>query len=199
MSTSLITKRRERPVLIGNVRVVTPFPATAYPQLWRWSQAVWDRLADDLTPNTAESFIPWQESIDRQQNVITWGVYRGPELGGLIRFIVDPLHPWMGDGHCLFKKDFYGQVTTVPALVSVIRELFNERGLKKINMATYKSNHAIRSLLVFLGARVEGEIRRVYMQHGELVDTVIHGMIPEDLADAIRDNPKLAVLCKEGA
>jgi RimJ/RimL family protein N-acetyltransferase len=83
----------------------------------------------------------------------------------------------------------------VPSLVGVIRELFDERGLKKINMTVFRRNHAISGLLRFIGAKLEGEIRRVYLQHGKLLDTKIWGLIPEDLEVAFRDNPKLEALC----
>ncbi len=196
-SIAPITKRRrERPVLIGKVKLVAPYPSEAYFRLYTWSKDVWSRISDDVTPTDPAEYVAWQEAVDRAENVLTWGVMRGPELGGFIRFILDPAHPWMGEGHSLFKRDFWGRETTVPALVGVCRELFNDRGIKKLNMTTFPSNHAMKGLLKSIGARQEGEIRRVYQQGGKLVSAVIHGLIPEEMEEALRDNPSLEALCR---
>jgi RimJ/RimL family protein N-acetyltransferase len=191
--------RRAQPTLVGKVRLVQPFPPEYIWLLWKWSDPVWFRIADDFTPHDPVAYVEWQECIEAQDNTLSWGVYRGDELGGLIRAVVDPLRPWQADLHVLFKKDFWGRHNTVPAMLLVFAELLGPRGLKKLNTATFASNSAINSLIAEIGGVKEGVRRRATLKDGKLVDMVLYGMTPEDFEARLHDESALMTLLHANA
>lgn len=159
--------------------VRSPFPDHAWPRVWTWIQSFRARVCDDFAPKTLDEFV--EQSIERAKRERTWGVYRDDELGGLITF--HQINPVTGVSHVLFKRSFWGEATTIPAITAVYRELF-AAGVRKISSAVFADNHAILSLARKIGAREEGLLRQHTQRDGRMVDMVALGLLKEDF-DAI--------------
>lgn len=158
----------------------SPFPPVSFYDLFDWSQAVWQAVASDDSPTERAEFIEAQEKAAQSEGVKTWGVYRDGELGGYVRFERFPAQPWTGAAHCIFKKDFFGRKTTLPALQMIAREIFGS-GVQRIGLHCFVDNSSMRALIVKLGGRFEGELTKQVMRGGELVSMAVYGLTSEDL------------------
>src|SRR5947209_6545796 len=108
-----------------NVTLESPFPAYAWPQVWRWMESFRARVVDDFGPQTLDEFVQMQEARE-QAGALTWGVYRDGELGGAITY---EGNTYSGTIHCLYKKQFWGAGTTDASLHAVLAEL-GARGVR---------------------------------------------------------------------
>jgi RimJ/RimL family protein N-acetyltransferase len=158
------------------VEAVTPFPEQALPLLWHWLEAFRKNVADDDAPDNLEDFIELELQAS-ERGVVTFGIYRDNELGGCVWF--QQLSPRMGAAHCVFKKDFFGHVTTIPALNSVAGQLF-DAGIERITMQVFEHNHAIKSLIKQIGAKEEGTLREFTTQGGRPVNMVLYGLLKDE-------------------
>jgi len=164
----------------GMVRVESPFPVFALPRVWSWMEGFRDRVADDYGPKTLEEFVEdWRSEVHRK----TWGVWRGPELGGLIIW-----QPWpvggIGETHAVFKKSFWGRATTRTALALVYAELFGS-GVRKVMGFPFERNHATLALARSIGFHREGTLRQQTLKNGQPVDVAVLGLLKDDFAALI--------------
>lgn len=90
------------------LQVVTPFPLTefAYRCLYDWCLPVWGKIADDFTPTDPYEFMEDQLKRIMSEDVKTWGVVRGDELGGYVRFERSESQPWTGAAHAILNSHF---------------------------------------------------------------------------------------------
>jgi len=158
-----------------SVTVASPFPDHAWPRVWTWIQTFRARVCDDFAPKTLEEFV--EQTLERAARERTWGVYRDDELGGLITF--EQVNPVTGISHLLFKRSFWGEATTIPAIATVYREIF-ESGIRKICSAAFRDNYAILELARKIGAREEGLLRQQTQRNGRMVDMTALGLLKED-------------------
>lgn len=155
------------------ITVETPFPEYAVPRVWTWMERFRSRVADDFAPKTLEEFVDdWE-----RRGSETWAVYRDGELGGLVT--VEQVSPVVASSHCLFKKEFWGAETTIPALQQVYGKVF-ERGITKISSAVFHDNDTIKSLAYKIGAKREGMLRNQTLRGGKPVHMVVVGLLKED-------------------
>ena len=173
------------------IEAIAPFPDAALSLLWQWIEAARSQVADDSSPQTPDEFIALERA--RAEDVCTFAIYRDHELGGYVRVV--PLTAWSCEAHCVFKREFYGYQTTLPALDEVARQVF-EAGVTRITMLVYQTNTAIRALLKRLGAFEEGRMRECARQNGQPVDMLVYGLLKQEweTAFAVRNNqpaPKL--------
>lgn len=145
------------------VEIHSPFPDYALPRAWGWLEKVRNRVADDYGPKTVDQWVDQEIGAEGK----TWGVWRDGELGGMLSF--RQLSPWLGVGHCTFRKDFWGRATTRPAVEQALKEIFDS-GIGKLTFAVFSDNAAIRSLLSEFGASSEGTLRGHTMRQGKPVD-----------------------------
>jgi len=163
-----------------HIEVVTPFPDHAVPRVWSWIQTFRDRVADDFAPATLEQFVAeWIERAGERR----WAVYRDGELGGMVSF--QEWSPICGTSHILFKREFWGTGTSVPAIRRIYDGLF-QGGIEKILLYAFRDNDTIRSLAKGrLGAQTEGVLRNQTRRGGRLVDMVALGITKEDFYHAM--------------
>jgi RimJ/RimL family protein N-acetyltransferase len=158
------------------VTVRSPFPVSAWPRVWSWIEDFRARVCDDFAPKTLEAFVLGQ--IHPAPNVKSWAVYRGEELCGLVLFTLGP-NGLTGETHALFRKDFWGKVTTQAALRQVYAEVFAS-GVHRIYGTPFRDNHAMIALARSVGFQKEGIFRETTKRGGEFVDQVMLGMTQGD-------------------
>lgn len=180
MSISLITppKRGKKIRVAVTVDLISPFPAYSFPLVWDWMSRFRRSVADDFGPETLEDFVALRLAMREQNLEITWGVRANGELGGIITF--QRINPVTGYAHALFKKVFWGQHITIPALKQAANIIFG-MGYHKIAMTPFADNMAIRHLLKTLGAHEEGILKAQSVRGGQPVSIVHYGLFPEDI------------------
>jgi hypothetical protein len=114
--------------------------------------------------------------VRRTEGQLSFAVYRGGELGGLVWFE-------LGNGvsavvHVIFKPEFWGSATTMPALTQAADRYF-ETG-HKLNSVFFPSNKAVRSVVKKFGFRYEGRVRDATLRNGELADLELWGLKREE-------------------
>jgi RimJ/RimL family protein N-acetyltransferase len=168
---------------LETVEVRYPFPDSALPQLWDWLNGKDNKtrkmVADDDAPETLDEFI--DSELERTEaGARKFAVWRGDELGGCI---------WAEEvnikvqnavqAHCVFKSDFFGHKTTLPALLQMAQLIF-EAGYKKIEMPVFNHNNPIKALLKRAGAHSEGVSRAHTTQDGQPVDVALYAFFDTD-------------------
>lgn len=126
-----------------------PWKEDDFPIAWLWMEPFWHQLADDSMPRDLDAFV----EIRRAQQAINLGVYRNNELGGLLTLV--PRSPWLGEGHCIFKRTFMDRETPVRAL-EMSKQFAWRIGYRKINCVVFPDNKAMIYLLLRVGALREG-------------------------------------------
>lgn len=165
---------------------IREFPDSALPQLWAWCQAFRHQVADDYSPRTIDEFVEFELARERAK-VLKFGIYRDGELGGCIW--VEQISDLIAEAHCIFKKDFFGHRTTIPALRLMAEKIF-DTGIQKIKMRTFDDNYAIKSLLLAAGAHREGIFRKETTRGGKSVDIVMFAFFDSDLEPEEKTNGK---------
>lgn len=132
---------------------------------------------DDYGPQTLEA---WVEGClqRRAAGIQTFGVVRGDLLGGMVE--VQMWNPIHASAHCLFKRDFWGSNTTIPALVDVASALFAV-GVDRLTLQPFSDNLAMISLLKRLGAVEEGRMTKATRRLGAPVDLMVFALTKEAL------------------
>lgn len=162
------------------IQVVNPFPVEELPRVWMWIQDFPGMVADDLGPKTMEEFV----EIEMRRNALTWGVYRGEQLGGYLVFDVDPTNPANGFAHCIFRKgvtphdSFFGRKITIPALTRAATDLF-AIGIERITIGVFEHNAAIQGVIKEMGGRVEAVWFEPVTVRGKPVDVIQYVLTPE--------------------
>jgi RimJ/RimL family protein N-acetyltransferase len=160
------------------VHVENPFPEHAVPRIWTWTEEFRWRVSDDFGPKSLEEFMSqWAEASEQR-----WAVYRDGDLGGLVT--ASAMTPIVATSHCLFKKSFWGQETTLPALRQVYQQVFGA-GFHKILSFVFRDNKQIIGLARKLGAAKEGVLRKQTLRRGKLVDMVALGLLQEDFEQCL--------------
>lgn len=151
------------------ISLVTPFPLRSIPRIWSWIEASRHTIADDFAPKTLEDFIDlW--ATRAKNGTRSWGVMRDGELGGVITS--SPISPVVADLHCIFKKEFWGHKTTVPATRMAMEKVFAE--VPKITSLVFSDNHAILgNFLGKLNGVKEGVLTAQTMRDGKPTDMVL--------------------------
>jgi RimJ/RimL family protein N-acetyltransferase len=160
---------------LAEIELVTPFPESEIPAMWFWIQPFLNQVTADGGPTTLEEFVDRQR--ERADRVVSWGVYREGELGGYIEF--EPGSPTMGLGHGLFKKAFWGQKTTVPAINKAMMQVFAS-GVEFVMFTPFAHNAAIRALLRRIGAVENGILKARYTQNGLPIDAAVLGLVCDE-------------------
>ncbi len=171
--------------MTSQITVSSPFPSSEWFSVYHWitQGGMWDHIADDNVPRDVEGFCALQESLDTVGR-ISWGISRDGILGGFVLLEPDPLRPWIVHCHCLFRKEFWGRKTTIPALRQVAAEIFSA-GVERIEMRVFTSNRAIRALIPILGGVEEGVIRNQTKQNGNPIDMAVYGLNKADFEAAL--------------
>jgi RimJ/RimL family protein N-acetyltransferase len=153
------------------IRIVSPFPQSELVLAWGWIQKFRRQVADDYSPRTFQQFLI--QETDRQGKGLTYAVERDGELGGIVW--IDLHAPHLAEAHCLFKKEFWGRATVLPALEQIAAGVF-DAGVHKIICPVFADNHAIRSTLAALGAVQEAYYREHILREGELIDMAVYSL-----------------------
>ena len=143
-----------------------------WPIVWHWIKSYYWRVADDYAPRNERDFIADQMARGGLQA----GVYRDGELGGVV--ICERVSPVLCEGHCYFKKTFWGWHTTLPALNYAFQGAW-KLGYEKVVCPVLEKNRLMRSLLQALGAVQESHYRAQTRQHGEPIDVVHYSVFKE--------------------
>jgi len=158
-----------------NIEVTSPFPFEALPRVWHWIEPFREKVSDDFGPRDLKSFLALMAAkLEREK---TWAVYGDGELGGLIEF--ERISPWLGTAHCLLKPDFHGRGIAVKACRIAVSEMFQERGLGRLEFRVLAGNLAIGSLISNLGGKREGTLEGHTLWQGKPKDVWIYGLSKE--------------------
>ncbi len=160
----------------------------ALPLLWNWIEEARSAYTDDFSTATPDEFIAIERESASIANVATFAIYRDFEIGGYVKAV--QTSPIVVECSCIFKREFYGSATTLPALQMVARQLF-DAGIERITMSVYAHNSAIKSLIKKLGGAEEGRLRNYTKQNGQPVDLVIFGLLKADFENQFNPAPKL--------
>lgn len=153
-----------------------------------WIQSFRTRVLDDYGPKSMEEFVEmWEQA---QGNRWTAAVMRDGELGGVITSA--ELSPRIRDVHFIFKREFWGRKTTVPALMQAGEVLFAIPGVEKLKSLAFRDNVELIGIVTELGARREGVLEKETMRGGEPVDVVTMGLIKERFYES-RSKWRLAI------
>lgn len=171
---SALPKPRE-----STIELVSPFPEERWPQVWSWLERFRGSVLDDFGPQTMDEFV--EQRLTHEGPEYTWGVIQHGELGGIVTF--SPANPIMGFAHTVFKKELWGQRTTLPALRMIAQEIF-DLGFLKIVMNPFENNHAILALLKALGAKQEGVFKAHTLKNGVPINVCQYRLMREDLEEA---------------
>jgi len=162
------------------ITVETPFPEYAVPRVWTWIQEFRWRVSDDYGPKSLQEFMEsWRMRAPAEHR---WAVYRDGDLGGVVT--CQQVSPVLTMSHCLFKKSFWGQATTIPALSQVFTQIFSA-GIERIEAIVFRDNSEIIGLTRKLGFRTEGMLRARTRRNDKLVDMVMIGLLKEDFENAL--------------
>lgn len=157
------------------IRVESPFPLAAVPRVWTWIQQFRSRVADDFAPDSMEAFVElWERKTAAGQR--SWAVYRDGELGGLVTF--EAWSPVCGTTHAIFRKDFWGHATTVPALEAAYAEIFAS-GVERLLSFAFRDNSNLIHMAKVLGGVKEGTHPKMTKRNGQLTDMVSIGLMRE--------------------
>ena len=170
----------------AKIEAVTPFPYDELDKLWEWIEAARKAVADDFSPTTPIEFLVDESNLP--ENVATFGILREGELGGYVKAV--QTSPIVVEAHCVFKQEFYGSATTIPALSLIAGQLF-DCGIERITMPVYAHNFAIKSLIKKLGGVEEGRLRNYTKQNSQPVDLLIFGLLKADFEKIFNPAPKL--------
>ena len=142
------------------LRIVEPFPLADLPRLWVWMEQFKHQIFDDFGPLNQDEFVDlYMERLGGGDR--TFAVYRGDVIGGFVS-ITAPDPCGVAESHCVFRKEFFGHQTTVPALKEVFGIVFAD-GVSKLATAIFSDNHAVAGLAKALGFQLEGTARKVRM------------------------------------
>jgi RimJ/RimL family protein N-acetyltransferase len=161
------------------IEVVSPFPFESLPRVWAWSEEFRGKINDDFAPQTLEAFIDAMLANEGTQK--TWAVYADAELGGMITF--QKLTPWLGTAHCVFKPDFQGRRIAPDACRVAVAEMFQE-GIGKLVFYPLSGNLALGSMLMHMGARLEGQLRAHTLCGGKPKAMIVYGLLKQEFEDA---------------
>lgn len=150
----------------------SPFPEHALPRVWKWIEAFRWRVADDFGPKTLDEFV---QHVGREP--LTWGVFRGDELGGLVT--ARPLSPVTVESAYLFKREFWGSEATAEGLRTVYAELF-AKGYERIFGLVFADNAQLLGLMKRMGFEREGRLRAHTRRNGKPVDLIVAGLLKGD-------------------
>jgi RimJ/RimL family protein N-acetyltransferase len=163
--------------LPGVIRVESPFPAHAYPRVWRWMEGFRGRVLDDYAPRTQQEFV----EASLASGVRSWGVLDYGELAGIVTFRA--VNPLRGVTSCVFRREAWRQDFTVPALREVYRRIFGE-GYQKLSAMAFWDNYQLRAFLRELGAKEYGPLAAETRRGGRAVDGVLIELTKESF-DAV--------------
>jgi RimJ/RimL family protein N-acetyltransferase len=180
-----------------DIEVRNPFPTTWLPAMWKWTQKFWDKVATDSTPTDEDAWIEKQLERINNLKLISWGVYRSGELGGYVEMLPHVVLAQSSDQagtvrlstqldcicevHTIFKQEFWGRRTTIPALNQCASQIFSF-GFEIILAPVFEHNNAIRALLRVLGAKEAGPLLQPITQGGEPVQVILYTLLRSDWA-----------------
>lgn len=150
------------------VELRSPFPAEDIPRIWAWIEPFRWRVSDDFSPKTLAEFVVHFRGV-AERAAKTWAVYVSGELGGVITY--ERLSPVVGTAHATFKKSFWGQKTTLPAIDEAVNEMLADR--PKLSLPVIEGNKAMMGLLKKLGATQEGVLKAHTLRDGKPLDLVL--------------------------
>jgi RimJ/RimL family protein N-acetyltransferase len=84
-------------------------------------------------------------------------------------------------GGLAVHPDFRGRRLADEAALLFVRHLFDEIGFHRLELEIYGFNERAIAHAERIGFVREGVRRRAYERHGEWVDGVLFGLLPEDL------------------
>ena len=81
----------------------------------------------------------------------------------------------------VFNPDYAGKGLATEALLVLVRHLFKEQHVHRIQAVLDRRNIASAKVCQRIGMRLEGDMKQDFWNKGEWTDTLIYGMLAEDL------------------
>jgi len=157
------------------ITMVSPFPASAYPQLWKWVNESPECNMDDYSPRDYDSFVSTMTARAAYER--SWGVEADGSLCGIINYCPTTPHGGIFHGIC-FTNYVCGTPVTETAVRQVIEQLFDE-GVEKISAMFFADNARVRKFLTRLGAEYEGYLRTHTIRYGKPIDMMLLAIFKE--------------------
>lgn len=163
------------------IELVSPFPVYHVPRIWGWVQTFRDKVADDYAPKTIHDFV---EDFRRKElnGQRSWAVIRDGEMGGVIQS--EAISPGVRSIHAMFKREFWGHATTLPALRQACDQIF-ANDVRKLVALIFVDNGASINIAMSLGGVREGTLRAETIRNGEPVDVAIVGIHREAFKNGV--------------
>lgn len=154
------------------IELESPFPLLHVPRIWTWVQKFRDKVADDFAPKTLDEFVDdWERKEQHGQR--SWAVKRDGERGGVIQS--EAISPGVRSIHALFKPEFWGDQTTLPAIALACKELF-QGDTRKLVALMFVDNIAAIHMAMRLGGIREGTLIAETIRGGQPVNVAIIGI-----------------------
>lgn len=131
--------------------LISPFPESELPALYRWIQPYADKT--EYHGLTVDEFV-----AKKYEEQLTWGIRLEGEIGGYVKF--DLRTTEIGTAEVLCKPYFFRllrQTAVLPAVSEVLTQVFND-GIDIVLFTPLERNKSMVNLLKTLGARDAGAI-----------------------------------------
>jgi RimJ/RimL family protein N-acetyltransferase len=139
----------------------------------RWSGTIIDR-------DTALVFIGAAEERERSGRGFHLGLWRGDALlGGVVCWSLDPVHRVAELGYWLVPGE-RGTGLAARATRAVMRHLFTNGGVNRIEFQCLVENGPSRRLAERVGGQLEGIRRQSHLVAGEFRDHAVYAVLAED-------------------
>lgn len=149
-----------------DIKLVTPFPRSRYPDLWGWLQEFPKQNFDDGGPRTLGQFEKWMDARVSYGGHTVYEVVSARQTVGAIGMIFGSKTAKFC-GIC-FSKAVHGTGVAREAVGAVLDKAF-ARGAHVVIAEYFADNIAIRKFFQKMGARDVGEFMGFSMRGGEPV------------------------------
>lgn len=150
------------------------------PQVMRfWSYPAWTQLAQ------AQAKVDAIATQRREQDILVWAIADADSdllIGTLAVFAWNREQGRAEIGYSL-HRDWQGRGLASEALQAVLRVLFNELGLRRLEADIDPRNHASCRLVEKLGFQREGLLRARWQVNEEVCDSLLYGLLRQDFID----------------
>ena len=135
----------------------------------------------DLTKSPADTLAFIEDSLAKlaSQQEVTAGIWQREVIAGVIGARLSPLAPTAEIGYWLGSQ-FQGQGLMTRAAAALLRYLFEDRGLNRVEIHCSPENIQSCAVAERLGFQKEGLLRQAQLVGGRLLDNDLFALLRED-------------------
>ena len=135
----------------------------------------------DLTKSPADTVAFIEDSLAKlaSQHEVTAGIWQRGRIAGVIGARLSPLAPTAEIGYWL-GAEFQGQGLMTKATAALLRYLFEDRGVNRVEIHCSPENTKSCAIPKRLGFQKEGLLRQAQLVNGRFVDNNLFALLRED-------------------